>query len=37
LDIGAYLTMGTENVPEMAIMHCHGKTYGNVYVITFRV
>jgi hypothetical protein len=29
--------MGSQKVPGMVVLHCNGKTYGNTYLITFKV
>ena len=30
-------TPGTQKVPEMVVLHCNGRTYGNAYLITFKL
>ena len=30
-------TRGTQKVPGMVVLHCNGMTYGNAYLITFKV
>jgi hypothetical protein len=29
--------MGSQKVPGMVVLHCNGRTYGNDYLITFKV
>jgi hypothetical protein len=29
--------MGNQKVPRMVVLQCNGKTYGNAYLITFKV
>ena len=30
-------TRGSQKVPGMVVLHCNGRTYGNAYLITFKV
>ena len=31
------VTTGTQKVLGMVVLHCNGRTYGNAYLITFKV
>jgi hypothetical protein len=33
----AYYMRGSQKVPRMVVLHCNDRTYGNVYLITFKV
>ena len=41
-DIGTFLENGestrdTQKLPGMVVLHCSGRTYGNAYIINFKV
>jgi hypothetical protein len=31
------ITMGSQKVPGMLVLHCNGRTYGNSYLVAFKV
>jgi hypothetical protein len=32
-----FKNMGSQKVPGMVLLHCHGRTYGSAYLIAFKV
>jgi hypothetical protein len=38
LSIHSYcITMGSQKVPGIVVLHCNGRSYGSDYVITFKI